>query len=350
MKFQFNKNIKIGNFDINPKSSTFIIAEAGVNHNGDMDLAKKLVDVAVSCGVDAVKFQAFKTEELILENISKAPYQVKQTGSSETQFQMLKKLEMGPTQMLEIKKYCQEKGILFLVTPFDEVSLEEVDQLGVEAFKISSTDLTNLPFLRRVAAKGKPIILSTGMSYLSEIELALQEINALTKDVILLHCTANYPVPAAEVNLNVLKTYSEHFDILTGYSDHSIGIGASPYSLPLGAKVIEKHFTLDKKMPGPDHEASLNPEELKLFVSEIRKVEQFLGSSIKSPQLSEVHTRNSLQKCLVAKKKICEGDIFTEDNVVAKRTGGQGISPVYSKDVFGKASKYNFEKDSLIRL
>jgi N,N'-diacetyllegionaminate synthase len=347
-KLTFNTNIKIGTLNINAQSPIFIIAEAGVNHNGDMDLAFKMIDRAKEAGADAVKFQAFKTQELILESVEKAPYQKKSTAASESQFSMLKKLEVSVAQFSDLKKYCHDQNILFLVTPFDEVSLEELDSLNLEAYKVSSTDLTNLPFLKKIAQKKKPIILSTGMSYLEEVRLALKEILPFNKDVILLHCTANYPVQDNEVNLSVLGTLKETFEILTGYSDHTPGIGASPYAVPFGIKVLEKHFTLDKTMVGPDHKASLDIPELKKYIEEVRRVESYLGSPIKQPQESELATRASLQKSFVARKAIQKGEIFSEDNLVAKRCGGKGISPIKTHQVMGLPSPKNFDANEIV--
>ncbi|MFA5088108.1 MAG: N-acetylneuraminate synthase family protein, partial [Candidatus Omnitrophota bacterium] len=238
--------------------------------------------------------------------------------------------------------------IIFLITPFDEVSLEELDDLDLAAYKIASTDTTNLPFLVRVARKGKPIILSTGMTYLREVKSALKTIHPINREVVVLQCTANYPAVDNEVNLRVLETYQKRFDALLGYSDHTVGIGASPFAVSLGAKVIEKHFTLNKKQKGPDHKASLGPKELHDFVREIRRVEEILGSGVKAPTLSEQKTRLSLQKCLVAVRTIEAGEIFNEHNVAAKRTGGVGISPVYYKKVFGKKSNRKYQKDEII--
>lgn len=336
----FNKNLSFSGFSINKESPVFIIAEAGVNHSGDIQLAKELVDIAFAAGADAVKFQAFRTEKLIIENIEKAPYQVENTGNSETQSQMLKKLELNKEAYIELKKYCENKGILFLITPFDEFSLTELEEIGVEAYKIASTDLTNLPFLKEVAKTKKVIFLSTGMSYMDEVEAALKEISEFNKDVVLLQCTANYPIQDEEANLNIINSYKEKFDVLVGYSDHSVGLGASPFAVPMGAKVVEKHFTLDKDADGPDHKASLSPSELKDYVKLIRTVEKYLGSSVKEPTKSEEFTRKSLQKCLVANKAINKGDTLTEDSFIAKRTGGNGISPVNYKKLIGlKASR-----------
>ena len=347
-KLEFNKKIRIGEHEISQQSPVFIIAEAGVNHNGDIEIAKRLIDVAVNARVDAVKFQAFKSENLILEKVEKAPYQQKTTGTAESQFEMLKKLEISKKQNLELIEYCNMKNILFLSTPFDEESIEELSELNIAAFKIASTDTTNLPFLSKVAKKGKPIILSTGMCFLAEVQMALQEIYPYNKDVILLQCTANYPIGDDEANLNVIKTFQKEFDIIIGYSDHSVGIGAAPYSIPMGAKVVEKHFTIDKTIKGPDHRASLDKDELKLFVQEIRKVEKFLGQTQKMPSYAEMKTRKSLQKCLVALKDIKKGEIFTLDNMVAKRTGGIGISPIYYRNLLKSVAIKDYSKNDII--
>jgi len=347
---KFNRQIKINNFEICDKSKTFIIAEAGVNHNGDMDIAKQLINIAKDAKVNAVKFQTFRAENLILKNIEKAPYQQKTTDEQESQFEMLRRLELSQKQNFELKQYCEKKDIIFLTTPFDEVSLDELDELKLPAYKIASTDTTNLPFLKKIAKKGKPIFLSTGMSYFSEIEMALNEVYPYNKDVILLQCSANYPLRDDEVNLAMINTFKKKFDMIIGYSDHSVGIGAAPYAVSMGAKVIEKHFTLDKAMEGPDHQASLSPEELKKIVKQIRTVENYLGSGIKIPTLSENQTRASLQKSLVASKKIAKGEIFSEKNITSKRAGGKGISPIYYDKIFGNISPKEFYIDEVIEL
>ena len=272
---EFSKTIKIGSSVLRQNGKTFIIAEAGVNHGGNMDLAKKLVDIAVDAGVDAVKFQAFRTNELIIQNVKKAPYQTKTTDKTESQTDMLKKLELKKDQYIELKEYCESKNIIFLITPFDETSLRELEEIGVVAYKVASTDTTNLPFLKKIAQTKKPIFLSTGMSYLNEIEAALEEMYAFNRDIVLMQCTANYPIQDDEANLNVIKTFQNHFNILTGYSDHSVGIGAAPYALPMGVCMIEKHFTINKADDGPDHLASLDPEELKQLVIEVRRIEKY---------------------------------------------------------------------------
>jgi N-acetylneuraminate synthase len=347
---KFNKNISIKDKKLNSDSATFIIAEAGVNHGGNIEIAKKLIDIASKSGADAIKFQAFKSEHLILKNVKKAPYQQKTTSSSESQMQMLKKLEVTKEQNLDLKQYCDKKGIIFLTTPFDEISLNEIDELDLPAYKIASTDTTNLPFLKKVAQKGKPIFLSTGMTYLSEVHLALKTIYEYNKDVVLLQCTANYPIRDDEANLSVINTFKKNFDLLLGYSDHTVGVGAAAFAIPMGAKVVEKHFTLDKSLDGPDHKASLSPKELEEFVQLVRKVDTFMGNSIKKPNLSELKTRNSLQKCLVAAYEIQEGELFTENNIIAKRTGGVGISPIYYQDIIGTKANKTYKKDDIINI
>ncbi len=347
---KFNKSIFINDRNINLESKVFVIAEAGVNHNGDMNLARQMIDVAAEAGADAVKFQAFKAEKLILKNIEKAPYQKKTTNSSESQYDMLKRLEVTREQTVQLIEYCKMKKIIFLSTPFEQASLDELDQLGVPAFKVAATDITNIQFLRQVAEKKKPIILSAGMCYLEEVEKALKAIYPINRDVILLQCTANYPIQDTEANIKVIQTFKDAFDILVGYSDHSQGIGASPYAVAIGAKVIEKHFTLDKSMEGPDHKASVTPEELRQLVSDIRRVDKYLGSGIKMPSCSEQLTRRSLQKCIVASKKIKRGMKFEAENIVAKRTNGEGISALYYDNIVGETAKRDFDIDDIISL
>lgn len=345
-----NKRIKVGDFEISEDTPVFIIAEAGVNHCGDIDIAKRLIDIASKSGANAVKFQAFKTDHLILRGVEKAPYQKQNCDIKESQFDMLKKLEITKEQNRELKKYCDEKDIIFLTTPFDEMSLDELDTIDLAAYKIASTDITNLLFLKRVAQKGKPVFLSTGMSYFSEVEIALKEMYPYNKDIVLLQCTANYPIRDDEANLSVINTYKSYFDIFVGYSDHTIGIGAGPYAVAMGAKVIEKHFTMDKTLGGPDHKASLSPAELKEFVKQIRKVEEYMGKPTKVPALSEIKTRQSLQKCLVASKDIRKGEIFTMENIIAKRTGGKGVSPIYYHDFIGKIADRDYKIDEVLEL
>ena len=343
-------SIHIGDKIISKDSPTFIIAEAGVNHGGDMNLAKELVDIAAEAGADAVKFQAFKTENLILENVDKANYQQKTTDHTESQYDMLKKLEISTEQNLELKAYCDAKNIIFLTTPFDEGSLEDLDSLDLLAYKIASTDTTNIPFLKKIAAKQKPVFLSTGMTYLAEVEQVIREILPINQQIVILQCTANYPIVDEEANLAVINTYKEKFPLFIGYSDHSVGIGASPYAVAMGAKVVEKHFTLDKDAEGPDHLASLSPSELSEFVKTVRQVEKYLGTGIKKPTFSEIKNRQSLQKCFVANQDIAKGEQFTEQNIIAKRTGGKGISPLYYQEVLQKTAHRDFKKNEIIEV
>ena len=344
----FKQEITIGNKTIGKDRPTFIIGEAGVNHNGDMNLAKKLVDVAVEAKVDAVKFQSFKPEELILESVEKAAYQKVTTGNSESQFEMLQKLRIDIEQTKELQKYAENKGIIFLTTPFDSYSLDELDALNLPAYKISSTDFTNIQFIEQVAAKNKPIILSCAMTYLKEVKYVLEKVEHLNPELVLLHCTANYPTPSDEINLNVLHTLKEESEVLLGYSDHSQGLGASPYAVAMGATVIEKHFTLDKSMEGPDHEASLDPAELKCLVQEIRRVETFLGGYEKRPTASESNTRAKLQKCFVAARSISKGEQFTSENLIAKRTGGEGISAINYHELLNQKANKDYLVNEII--
>ncbi len=346
---KFNKKFTIQKKTISENSPTFIVAEAGVNHGGDIIVAKQLIDLAVKAQADAVKFQAFKTENVILKDIQKAQYQKNTTNPIETQFEMLKKLELSKEQNIELNKYCSDRDIIFLTTPCDEESLNDLDVLDMPAYKVASADLTNLPLLIKIAKKGKLIFLSTGMSYLSEVRLALKTIFEHNKDVVLLQCSANYPIKDEEANLAVIKTYKDNFNILLGYSDHSVGTGAAPFAIPMGAKVIEKHFTINQKSDGPDNAASLSPEELIEFVKIIRRVDKYMGNPIKKPTSSELVNRKSLQKCLVANKDINKGSLFTEENIIAKRTNGVGISPIHSDKVILKPAKESYLKNEIIK-
>ena len=350
LSLNFNQNIELPGYKINKASPTFIIAEAGVNHNGDIKVAFDLIDLAVEAGAHAVKFQTFKADHLILKSVEKAPYQLTSTDNNESQMEMLKKLEVTKEQNKKLKSYCDKSNILFLTTPFDEVSLDEIDFLDLPAYKVASTDLTNLPFLIKVAKKNKPIFLSTGMSHMSEVEKALETIHEFNRDVVLLQCTANYPIMDDEANLNVINSYRDNFNILLGYSDHTVGVGAAPFAIPMGVKVIEKHFTTNKDLKGPDQNASLSPDELFDFVKTVKKVDLFMGTSIKYPNLSETKTRLSLQKCLVASCEIKKGDLFSDENTIAKRTGGIGISPIYFKEVYSSIAKMNYLPNEIISI
>ncbi|MEA3315599.1 MAG: N-acetylneuraminate synthase [Campylobacterota bacterium] len=329
----------------------FIIAEAGVNHNGDIKLAKKLIDIAVEAGVDAVKFQTFKTENLVSKNTQKAQYQKENMNDNDnSQFNMLKKLELDTKTHKELISYCKARDIMFLSTPFDLDSIDLLNDLGLKIFKIASGEITNLPYLRKIGALNKKVILSTGMANIGEIEDALDILtDAGTKksNITVLHANTMYPTPMEDVNLKAMVTIGNTFDIKYGYSDHTLGIEVDIAAVAMGASVIEKHFTLDKNMEGPDHKASLEPDELKNMVNSIRNIELALGSSIKKPSISETPNIDIARKSIVAKKDIKTGDIFDENNLTIKRAG-VGISPMRWDEIIGTISIKDYKKDELI--
>ena len=328
----------------------FIIAEAGVNHNGSMKLAKKLIDVAVESGADAVKFQTFKAENLVSKNTEKAEYQKKTTGASESQFDMIKKLELDIETHKELITYCLEKEIMFLSTPFDHDSINLLGDLGLEIFKIPSGEITNLPYLRHIGSLKKQVILSTGMSTLQEVEDALNIListGTLRADITVLHANTMYPTPMDDVNLNAMLTIQKEFDVAYGYSDHTLGIEVDIAAVAMGATVIEKHFTLDKAMDGPDHKASLEPKELKSMVSAIRNIEKAVGSFEKKPSPSETVNIDIVRKSIVANQKINKGDILTDKNITIKRPG-KGISPMQWDEIIGTIAVKNYKLDNLI--
>ncbi len=332
-------------------SSIFIIAEAGVNHNGDINLAKRLVDAAIDAGADAVKFQTWKTELIVTKEAIQADYQSINTGIVESQYDMLKKLELSYEHFRELKKYCDCKKIIFMSTPDEEESVEFLINLQ-NVFKIGSGELTNKPYLRHVGQLGKEIILSSGMADLGEIEDAL---NVLTQagtpkdQITVLHATTEYPCPINEVNLRAMHTISTAFQVRVGYSDHTKGIDIPIAAAALGAKVIEKHFTLDCSMEGPDHKASLEPEELKAMVTAIRNIEVALGDGIKRLTPGEAKNKSVVRKSLVASKAIKKGEIYSHQNITAKRPG-YGISPMCWDDVMGRVAHRDYEEDEMITL
>ena len=331
-------------------NKTFIIAEAGVNHNGDVRLAKQLIDVASDAGVDAVKFQTWKTELLVSENAKMADYQVENTQREETQFAMLKRLELSYEEFSILKSYCDDKGIAFMSTPDEEQSATFLNNLQA-VFKIGSGELTNTPFLRHVANFAKPVILSTGMGYLSEVEHAVTTMSdaGLSLDMItVLHATTDYPTAPEDVNLLAMRTIEQAFPgIIVGYSDHTLGIEIPVAAVALGAKVIEKHFTLDKTMSGPDHKASLDPQELAGMVTAIRNIEKALGTGWKVPTLNELTNRNVVRKSLFAGKVIKAGCTITADMLQIKRPGN-GISPIRWNEVVGSVAKKDYQIGELI--
>ncbi len=321
-----SKVMQIGQRLVGEGHPCFIIAEAGVNHNGRLDLAKQLIDVAACAGVDAVKFQTFKTGHVIIDGIEKASYQKQTTSPAESQTAMLKNLEMDKAFHLELVAHCKARSILFLSTCSDEESLTLLMALNLPALKIASMDTANPMFLEHVGRTGKPVILSTGMSSQDEIEQACQTLRKNgCKELALLKCTSNYPTSIVDVHLKAMFTLKEQFDVVVGFSDHTEGLGASPYAVAMGASIVEKHFTVDKTLPGPDHQASLSPEELTAWVKEVRKVEQMLGSPVLQPTKGEEETRKALRRSLVAKGHLRTGDVITRANIAAKRTGGKGM-------------------------
>ncbi len=330
--------------------SVFIIAEAGVNHNGSIKLAKDLIDVAVESGADAVKFQTFKAENLVSKTAEKADYQKKTTDALESQFDMIKKLELDVSTHKELLAYCQEKGIMFLSTPFDHDSIDLLSDLGLQIFKIPSGEITNLPYLKHIGSLGKRVILSTGMSDLKEVEDALSiliDAGTSKTNITVLHANTMYPTPMEDVNLNAMLTIQKEFDISVGYSDHTLGIEVDIAAVAMGATVIEKHFTLDKVMDGPDHKASLEPEELMIMVKGIRNIEKALGSSKKKPSPSESININIVRKSIVANKDIQKGDLLTDKNIIVKRPG-YGISPMKWDGIIGTVATKNYKIDDLI--
>lgn len=333
-------------------SKTFIIAEAGVNHNGSIELATQLIDVAVDAGVDAVKFQTFKAKNIISRYAPKANYQQETTNKSESQLEMVRRLEFGPAEHKDLMKYCKTKGIMFMSAPFDLESIDLLSELGLEIMKIPSGEITNLPYLRKIGSLGKRIIMSTGMADLKEIEDAfniLLQSGTDRTNITILHCNTEYPTPFEDVNLSAMLTIKDALNINVGYSDHTLGIEVAIAAVALGANVIEKHFTLDKTLPGPDHKASLEPGELKAMVQAIRNIERSLGDGIKKPSSSEIKNIAVARKSIVAKKCINKGEVFTTDNITSKRPG-MGVSPMEWDNVIGKAAKGDFAEDEMIEL
>lgn len=328
-----------------------IIAEAGVNHNGSMELAKRLIDAAADAGVDYVKFQTFKAANLVTKNAKQAEYQ-QRNAQDDSQYAMLKKLELSQEQHHELIDYCKQKGVRFLSTAFDFESVDFLHSLNLGVWKIPSGEITNYPYLRKIAQFGEPVILSTGMSTNKDIDAAIKALcdNGLKREQItLLHCNTEYPTPMQDVNLRAMQQMKEQFGMKVGYSDHTPGIEVPIAAVALGAEVIEKHFTLDKTLPGPDHKASLEPQELKAMVSAIRNIEQALGDSEKHVSESERKNMPIARKSIVAARDIKQGEILTEDNLTTKRPGS-GISPMRWNEVVGTKAIRDFKIDELIEL
>lgn len=327
----------------------FIIAEAGVNHNGDLQLAKAMVDAAVEAGADAVKFQTFKADRLVTRSAQKADYQKKAFYESESQYDMLSRLELSDEAHISLFSYCKKKGIMFLSTPFDGDSADLLDELGVEMFKIGSGDLTNMPLLKHIGKKGKPVILSTGMSDLGEIEEAIGWLRSeKDTEIVLMHCTTNYPACYEDVNLRAMDTMKEAFKLPVGYSDHTEGPEVSIAAAALGACAIEKHFTLDKTMLGPDHKASMDFNELSCLVRSIRNVEASLGDGIKKCNVSEIAIKTVARKSIVANCRIKKGQIILPGDIAVKRPES-GLRPCLVDYFIGKTAKFDIDEDQFLK-
>lgn len=329
-------------------NKVFIIAEAGVNHNGDIKLAKQLVDIAYLAGCDAIKFQTFKAENLVTKHAEKAAYQKELTDTKESQFEMLKKLELNEVMHKELISYCKQKNILFLSTPFDMESIELLNDLSVDIFKIPSGEITNLPYLRKIAKLGKKMIVSTGMATMEEVGVCLEIIKQYNPiPPTILHCSTLYPTPMEDVNLLAMNAIKQRYQCEVGYSDHTLGIEVAIAAVALGATVIEKHITLDKTMEGPDHKASLEPQELNAMVQAIRNIEKALGKDEKCPTALELQNQNVVRKSIVAKRQIQKGDVFTEENLTVKRPA-TGLSPMYWDQIIGTKAYRDYQIDELI--
>lgn len=333
------QNVKIADKVIGENEPCFVIAEAGVNHNGDIELAKKLVDIAKEAGADAIKFQTFKANRVASIQAPKAEYQLNTTNLRESQLDMLQCLELSYATHRELTVYCQKRNILFISTPFDNDSVDFLDELGVSAFKIGSGEITNWPFIEMIARKGKPIILSTGMSSLGEVDDAVRVIRKVGCDQFaLLHCVSNYPADASDTNLRAISVMSRAFGVPVGYSDHTLGIEIAFAAVALGAHIIEKHFTLNKHLPGPDHAMSLEPLDLKALIAGIRNVESALGNGIKVPTASETNNRRLIRRSLAAAIDIPQGVVLKAEMLIGLRPA-TGISPNEIERVIGRRTK-----------
>jgi len=340
--------MKIGNKIIDKEHPVFIIAEAGVNHNGKIGIAKKLIEKAAESGADAVKFQTFKAEKLVSIKAKMCGYQKENTKEEIPQFNLLKKLELKLEDYKVLLNYANEKKIIFLSTPFDDESVDFLDELNIEAFKIASTDTNNIPFLNKIAKKNKPVILSTGMSDIAEIKEAVNQIKKYNDQIVVLHCTTDYPAKLDEVNLNAMKTIEKECNVIVGYSDHTEGTEISVAAVALGAKVIEKHFTLDRKMKGPDHKASIEPFELKNMISSIRNVEKSLGFFEKKVTISSKKYIDEIKKSIHAAKNIKKGEEVSQEMLIIKRPS-YGIAPKFFNEIIGLKVKRDINKEDYIR-
>jgi len=333
---------------IGPGQPCFIIAEAGVNHNGDPGMARALVDAAVHAGADVVKFQTFRAVDLVTEWAPKAPYQLERTDAGESQFEMLRQLELSEEVHRDLIRYCQDQGIIFLSTPFDPGSADLLEDLGLPAYKIPSGEVTNLPFIRHIGSKGKPVILSTGMSDLQEVSQAVEVLEETgNADIVLLHCVSSYPTRPEDMNLRAMETLRQTFRYPAGLSDHTSCIEIPIAAVAMGASVLEKHFTLDKSLPGPDHQASLDSEELALMVASVRKVESAMGTGRKEPSSDESDTMRAVRRSLVAARFIPAGTILT-DEMIATRRPGIGIPPSGISRLLGRKTLVDLKEGQII--
>lgn len=344
------QEIRIGSQIISNQSPVFIIAEAGVNHNGNLDMARRLIEEAASCGADCIKFQTFKAERVVTTSAPKAKYQLGTTDKTESQLDMLRKIELKPEHHSELKLYAEKLGLIFLSTPYNFEDIDLLENIGVLAYKVASGQIVEHPFLRKIAKTGKPIFLSTGMATLAEIDNALRSIHDEGNDrVVLLQCTTNYPSRIEDANLRVLQTFRSVFGCLVGYSDHTIGIESAITSVALGARVIEKHFTLDKNLPGPDHSSSMIPEELKSLVNQIHMTEASLGSAQKEPIEIEKENSIGMRRSIVASRNIQKGEMITADNITFKRPA-TGLSPRFYDIILGKRAIKDISYDELLQM
>ena len=337
---------------MNNNNHTYIIAEAGVNHDGLIENAFRMIDVAARTGVDAVKFQSFKTENYVTKTAIKAEYQIQTTGVGESQFEMIKALELTEDNQYQIKEYCDKKGIEFLSSPFDFWGIDFLDGMGLQKLKIPSGEINNLPYLEKIGALNKKIILSTGMSNMQEVAFALDlltDVGTNKNNITILHCNTEYPTPMEDVNLKAMLSIRDELGVAVGYSDHTLGIEIPVAAVALGASVIEKHFTLDRTLPGPDHAASLEPDELKAMVKAIRNIEKALGDGVKNPSLSEINNISLIRKSIVAATDIKKGEIFTGKNLAVKRPG-TGIPPTSWYELIGVKAQKDYKIDELISI
>lgn len=342
--------IQLGKYKIGPGHPCFIVAEAGVNHNGSLEMARQLVDVALEAEATAIKFQAYKAERLASKDAPKAEYQVRTTGGTESQLEMLRRLELSHDAHRDLMGYCRQRGILFMSTPFDEDNADFLDELGIPVFKIPSGEITNLRFLAHVARKGKPMIVSTGMSNLGEVDAAVRTIREEgNRDLVLLHCVSSYPAAPRDVNLKAMRTMALAFSLPVGYSDHTPGVEVALAAVALGACVVEKHITLNRNLPGPDHQASLEPDELKALVRGVRIVEEALGDGQKVPTASEKNTAAIARKSLVAARDLPAGTRLAEEHLTVKRPGN-GLPPAMLGLVVGRTLKVGVGEGTLIAL